>query len=1489
MNPVRAALRYPQVTLFLSAMVFLIGVYSIARMPRREDPQITVRTGIVAAVYPGATSQEVEDQVTRKIEEHLFHFAEVRRGKTYSTTRNGMVVVNVELNDWVVNADQFWDKLRLDMALLKATELPSGVQGPMVDSDFGDTVAVLIAVHGDSYGYRELKDFARTIEDGIRTIPAVSKIHRIGDQPEAMEVDSSNEQLSQYGVTPLQVVQALQGRNTIQYAGRVSDERNKVPIQQGGQLHTEDDIRKIMVDVSRTTGQPVYIRDLATVRRTYKDPDQYVRMNGQRAILLSIEMQDGNNIEDLGKAMQAKLASIQATLPPDVKLDLVANQPKMVTERVFDFMKEFGIAIIAVIAVTLILLPLRVALVSAIAIPTSVAMTFGTLQLFHVEIHQVSIAALIIVLGMVVDNAIVIVDNYIELLDHKVPVEEAAERSASEMAVPVFTATLAIIAAFFPLCFLAGTVGEFIRALPITVALSLSISYLVAMFLTPMMSKALIRTGLTSHGDEDPGKEGKLSILDHMQRIYNQVIGKAMQHKKAVLVSTVIAVVAGIGLLTLVPQRLFPTAEREQFVIDVWLPEGTRIETTDATTRKIEAVLAHEPVVKEYASFLGSSFPRFYYNVNPQIPAPNYAQILVNTNNVKKTPGLVYALRDKLRDVAPEAMVIVKECQQGQIMESPVEVRIVGNDAATLEAIGNQVQDILRHTPGATYINTDWHEEVLEAGIHVRDEVANRLGLSDQLISEELATGFEGLPATTAWEGDRDLDVLLRLDPEQRQNFRAVTDMYVTSPLTGARVPVDAVATLSPEWQPGRIVRRNGVRTLTVRTFPMQGQLASEILERASKQIEAIPLPPGYRIDYGGEYENQQETFGQMKFVLAASIMLIFLILLFQFRTLLDPIIVMTALPLAIPGAALGLFLTRNTFGFTAFIGIVSVGGLVVRNAIILIDYIHQRMREGVPLEHAALEAGERRLRPIFLTSMAAAVGVVPMIISGSSMWSPMASVIAFGLVGSMIFTLVAIPVLFVVVYSKRMRNAAIATPVLVYSERVQNAAIATPVLLLLLLFATPSQAQTRSITLDEAIQLASKQNSLVKMAGDKAKEADARLTQARANYFPVITNQTMATHFNQTEFLTIPKGALGAYGATGPIPNTDVNIETGKQDAFLTSTSAGQPITQMFKIHAGVSVARADAASAHSDFQQARDEISLNVKTLFYQLLSAQRRKHALELRIQAGEQGLDEARKGVESGVILQAKVLEGEAQLATARHALGSVEDAIADMSIQFNDLLGLPLNTDFSLVEPEEEKEPSSPGAFTETPNSVQDLESEALAHNPTLQSARHTLEKSRAGLNAARAEYIPDVTGYVQNIHQNGTPLLPTNTEIVGFRSEWTISEFGKRIGLVRERHEQVSEAQENVQHAESQVRIDIEKGLRKLNRTQDELDAARRSVKAQTENLRITGDQVHASTANLSALREAEAQLAEAQAQLFDAEKDRAIAQAELERTLGRQ
>ncbi len=1214
MNPVRASLRFPQVTLVLTAMLFVVGITEFLIMPRREDPKITIRTGLVVAEYPGATAEEVESQVTHKIEERLFRFEEVRREKTYSTSRNGLVIINVELNKSVKNSDQFWSKLRLDMAQLKQTDLPSGVRGPIVDSDFGDTVAALIAVKGGHYGYRELKDYAERVESAIRTIPAASKIKRIGDQKESIEVTSSWERISQYGVDPQKVEKALQGRNTIQYGGRVPSGDSKPLIDPNGQFQTEDQIRQIMVDVS-PTGQPIYLGDLADVKRVYKDPTEYARIGGEPTILLSVEMHEGNNIVEFGRTLHETLDRVQTTLPPDVQLEFVADQPRVVHERVQDFTREFGIAIISVILVTMLLLPMRVALVSAVAIPVTVSITFAMLNAAGIELHQVSIAGLIVVLGMVVDDAIVIADNYVELLDHNVPIEDACWRCASEMAVPVLAATLTIIASFLPLTLLTGACGEFIRALPIAVAVALSVSFVVAMMLTPLINGFFIKKGLHDPSVEQEDK--KPTTLDHMQRYYNNIIAWAMHHRKKVLLVGVLSFVAGIGILSLVRQQFFPLAERDQFVMDVWLPEGARIEATDAAVRRIEETLRKDKEVRSFTSFLGSSFPRFYYNVNPVPTASNFAQILVNTHTVKGTPKLVEQLREQLPSVAPEAKVFVKELQQGDVMEAPVEVRIVGDDLGTIRSIGDKVQNILNHTPGAIYVHTDWHEDQMLAGVDLHQEVANRLGFTNTTIANELAGSFDGDTVSTFWEGDRDVDIDLRLDPAQRQTFQNVSDTYMLSPITGARVPVRAVATLSPEWHPGRIVRRNGVRTMTVRAFPERGRLASQILADAKKQINQLQLPPGYHIEYGGETELQQETFVEMRSALGISMVMIFLILLLQFRTLKDTLIVMAAIPLALPGAALGLFITHNPFGFTAFIGVISLGGLVVRNSIILVDYIHERMKHGVPLEEATLEAGERRLRPIFLTTMAAAVGVTPMIISRSSMWSPLASVIAFGLLGSMFFTLVVIPVLFVVVNTKRVSKPAVS-------------AVAVAVGVLLLAMATvSSQAQTTAtsapsqttVTLEESLQMAMKRNSSVRIAEQRVKEANAKVLQARAKYFPEATNQTNAFHANQVDFMTIPAGALGTYGATGPLPAKNITIQEGKQDFEITQTTVTQPVSQVFKIHAGASAAEAEARMAHDDLERARNEVSLNVKKLYYGLLSAQQRKQAAELRVQAGE----------------------------------------------------------------------------------------------------------------------------------------------------------------------------------------------------------------------------------------------------------------------------
>jgi len=1475
MNPVRASLRYPQVTIALTIMLVVSGVYALLRMPRREDPKIHVRTGIVAAMYPGASATEVEDQVTRKVEQRIFKIEGVRREKTYSTSMNGGMFVNLNLEDNIQDTEKFWSKLRLDMAELKKTDLPDGVLGPVVDYDFGDTVAVLLAIHSNAYGYRELKDYAERVEAAIRRIRSVSKVKRIGEQKEEIDVTSSLGRLSQYSVQPEQVMRALEGRNMVNYAGAVPTERGKPPIQATGAFQGEDQIRHVMIDVSRT-GQPVYIGDLANVERVYKDPTQYSRSRGERAILLSVEMQEGNNIVDFGKELHAALDSLRPLLPPDLKTDFVADQPKVVAERVKDFIREFGIAIASVILVTMVLLPFRVALVSAVAIPVTISATFGLLNAFGIELHQVSIAALIVVLGMVVDDAIVIADNYIELLDHGVDRAEAAWRSASELAIPVLTATLTIICSFLPFLILSGATGEFIHALPVTVAIALSTSFLVAMLLTPLLSQCFIRKGLHS-ADADQGKKRR-TPLELIQWVYNRVIVVAMRWKTVAVACGVLAVITGAVVLHHVPERFFPFAERDQFVIDVWLPEGWKVEATDAAVRRIEDVLRHEKEVVNFTSFIGSSAPRFYYNVNPQLPDKNYAQVLVATQSAEVTPLLVKELRPRLAQAAPEARLFLSELQQGPVQEAAIEVRLTGEDDRVLRNWGDQVSQLLQHTPGSLDVYTDWREDAYRLKVNLRQEVANRLGFTNATVGQELAGGFEGAPVTTYWEGDRDIAVALRLEPMRRQSFNDVNNTYMLSPVTGARVPLDSMATVSPVWDPGRIVRRNGVRTLTIRSGAQGGVLPSQVLARIRPVTDKLPLPAGYRVWYGGEFENQQDTFPEMVSALFISSVAIYLILMFQFRSVVDPLVIMAAIPLGLLGASVGLMVTHNPFGFTGFLGIVSLGGIVVRNSIILVDYTRERMKEGVPIEEAAIEAGERRLRPIFLTTMAAAVGVTPMILSGSSMWSPLGSAIAFGLVGSMFFTLIVIPVLYVLIHQRGSRPGPV-LPSHDHQDHKGAAPVAAAVLLAITCGAA-AHAQPRKLTLEEAVSLATQHNSMVKIAGDKVREMDARVHGARASYFPSLSNETNAVHIAEEQHINIAQGAIGVYPQIGPIPGTSLSLSQGKPSFGLSTTTLSQPITQYFKTRAGVAVNRADAAGARADMRRAENDVAFKVKEVYYGILATARRRDAVDAQIRAAELRITETRNAVDTGVALEVKAAEVRAQIAQAKHAHGQLQDAVADMTEELADLCGLPVDAELDLSQPDGSASDASPeaGAAVQL----------ALAKNPEIEGAAHQLEKARAAVRAARAEYIPEVSAFAQHVYQDGAPFLSSaNNGVFGVHMTWTLFEFGKRRGQVLERTAEVAQAEENLARLRNRVRIDVEKAVRKLNRAETGVESARQLVAATSEARRVTSNEAEAGTANRSVFLDSEASMLSAQADLLRAEFDRSVAAAELARITG--
>ena len=1012
MNFVKASLKYKQVTIAVLLLFFIVGVNSLLNMPRREDPKITVRQGLVIAYFPGATSAQVEDQVTNKLEQYLFQFEEVRKAKTYSTTQDGLVVVNVELTEKVKAPDEFWNKLRHQLLVAKQIDFPAGVRGPVVNSDFGDTEAMIIGVESDEASYEQLKEYAEKLEDHIRTIPAASKIKRIGEQKEQVVVTGTSQQLAQYGLTLGNVANLLQSQNAVSPTGDIKNGNSKTPIYAKGYYNTEQQIANQIIGTSGT-GEVVRLGDITKLERTYEEPTSKITVDGHKALMISVQMDEGNNIVKFGEEVKKKLADVSALLPANVKLNTIVNQPQVVEENVSHFMHEFFLAIISVVVVVILLLPFRIAAVAATAIPMTIAVTFALMQAFGIELHQVSLAALIVVLGMVVDDAIVIADNYVELLDKGVERWTAAWRSASDLLLPVFGATITIIASFMPLVILTGTVGEFIYALPVTVAIALATSFLVAMVFTPLLCFLFIKKGLHSH-DENPKKKKKSSLLDKMQSGYDRLQQWCVKYPKITIVSSLVPIAFALLLFKHgVRQKFFPAAERNQFVVELWMPTGTQLSKTEQSILKIQSIVQKDKRVTSFATFIGTSAPRFYYNFDPEFPVTNYAQILINTTTEEATLSLSEELSEKLDKVVPEGAPQVKLMQQGSPLKAPVEVRVVGDDINVLKRLGAQVEGILKNTKGSLLVHNNYREDYYGINIRMKEE-AERLGFTTESISKMVYTGFTGAPVTTMYKGDNPVDIVFRFDDNQRHSTNNLLDMYVSSPVTGANVQLRQIADINTEWHTGRLGHRNGVRTLTVRSETTADVLPSELLKAIQPQISRIQLPTGYSINYGGEDENQRETLGQMITALMISLVLIFFILLFQFRNVKEATIVMLTIPLSLFGAFFGLYITGNNFGFTAFVGLVSLSGIVVRNAIILVDYTNELLKEGMDIRSAAIESGKRRLRPIFLTAMAAAIGVLPMILSGSPMWSPLASVIAFGVVWSMITALLTVPVLYI-------------------------------------------------------------------------------------------------------------------------------------------------------------------------------------------------------------------------------------------------------------------------------------------------------------------------------------------------------------------------------------------------------------------------------------------------------------------------------------------
>lgn len=1499
MNFVKKSLKYPQVTLSILALTFLVGVYSLMEMPRREDAKIQIRVGQVIALYPGANALQVEEQVTRKLEQHLFQYAEVRKEKTTSVTSDGMAVITVWLNNDVKNFDPFWSKLNHQLNVLKAVSLPAGVYGPIVNSEFGDTEALIIAVEMDEPRYAQLRDYAQKLEDTLRTMKEVSKIKRIGEQKEQIVVFTDSAKLALYGVRLDQVMKILQSQNTIGPAGDLKTSATRVPLYTQGYYKTEEEISNQIVGFAKT-GEVVRLRDVARIERQFEEASSKIIVNGRSSILLAVQMHEGYNIVAFGKAVDRKLDEASKWLPAGVRLNTIVNQPKIVERNVSHFLFEFVLAIAAVILVIILLLPFRVAAVAATAIPMTVAMTFALLHVFGIELHQVSLSALIVVLGMVVDDAVVVADNYVELLDNGVRPTTAAWKSATELVVPILTATLTIIAAFLPMVMLSGMVKDFIIALPLTVSIALSASFVVAMVLTPVLCLTFIRKGLRNPaGEASPGPPRR-SVLGLMQSGYDRAIVWSMAHARLTILVCLGAMVMAVVLYQIIPQKFFPEAERNQLIVDLWMPTGTKLEKTEIAIGRIQDLIRRDPDVVSCATFVGSSIPRFYYNFTQGNPAANFAQILVNTRKDADARRLRRELNRQADEVVPEGRVQARLLQQGVPSDASVEIRIIGDDLATMKAIGSRVQDILRQTHAVAFLRLNSREDYYGVAVRLKDG-AERLGFTTESVAKSIYAGFTGAPVSTLYEGNVAVDIVLRLDEKNRKHLGDVENLYLTSPVTGAGVPLRQMASLEPQWQSGRINHLNGLRTLTVQCEPADGYLASQVLKMVGPQIAGLSLPTGHKIEYGGEYENQKETFSEMLMALVVSLFMIFLVLLFQFRNLKETFIVMLTIPLSMFGAMLGLLMTGNPFGFTAFVGLISLSGIVVRNAIILLDHADELRRGGASVGTAALESGKRRLRPIFLTASAAAIGVIPMIISGSPLWSPLASVIAVGIMLSMLISLFLVPVLYALLMKPAGQNRK--TPAGPQADGALGAGGKVLILALaavcLLSASAGAQERPESLTLQKVTDLAVQNNRLLAIKKLQVQEKQQKVNEDRVKFFPAVIVGGAYQYNNNIGNVTLQQGALGqvTIGATSiPIPSADTTLKMGQADAYTAGVMVYQPISQIPKIMAGVNVSKTDLEIAKTDQARATLQVKQTAEKLYFGLLIQQKRKEEAQIRLDLARKKLYDVESAVLAGKTTASSLMGLKANVADEEQNLLRINVQTEDYFDDLRRLTGLK-SASFALA-PVLVDDPGLGAAPAAVPGRQE---------NQDLKIATLYQTKAQHAVNAGRYSYLPDfgiLGGYV---YQDGTtglsgsmpnplisgdigldPRWTVRDAFIGVVLKWNLQDVVANTYITRQRLFLKKQAEENLANTQEQIHADTEKARRKLAQAAELIGVAGKVVEYRREDFKIQTNRFSAGL-NLEAdWLAAKAALAKAEADLLAARLSYRMAWTELQILAGR-
>ena len=1023
-------LRHYPITLLVVAILLGLGIFGMYVMPKDEFPPVTIRQGVVIAVYPGATSEEVEQQVVRPLERFLFTYPEVKRAKTTSTSQNGMCMVLVHLNDEVNNKDEVWSKIKHGLALFKQ-QLPQGVLALVANDDFGNTSALLIAVESAERSYRELQDYSDRLCDLLLKIPSVANVRQYGEQKEQISIYIDRQRLDAYGIGQQTLLAAMQAAGLTTLSGSVTNAHQQTLIHIQPTQNSMEEIANQILFSDPVSGKVVRIRDIARVEREYDTSDSYIEQNGHPCVLLSLEMTPGNNIMAYGDDVERVLERFaDEELPDDVVLTRIADLPKVVSLSIHDFLRDLLLSMAVIILVMMILFPFRSAIVAAITIPLSTFISVGIIYFMGIPLNMVTLAGLIVVLGMIVDNSIVVIDGYLEYVGKGEAPADAAVHSVQQYFMPMLLATICICAILYP--FLLTFHGAFLDAIvdfPWTITINLMVSLILAIAVIPFLCVKII--GVPKQ------KQGK-RLTDHVQALYDRILDWTFRHPWLTVGLGFGSVAASSFILPVLKIRLFPFADREQFAVEIFLAEGKGLDDTRLIADSVRQVLAADDRITGITSFVGCSSPRFHTVYAPQMGGRNFAQFIVNTTSQKATLDLLAEYQPQWSEAFPEAYVKFKRLDYLEVPE--LEFRFYGDDLDSLHVAAERMMEQMRTMPELEWVHTNFLQPSPVIDVQLDPLASAQLGVNRTAAQIALAMNTSDLSVGSIWEGDYQLPIVLKDDrnltvsdvedlglfsPQAALGAALSSSLSASSPLSAvvsaplgvgspsSSIPLRQVAHVAPRWTESRIQHRAGERCLTVTAEFAHGTYAAPVEARLHELMLSTPLPQGVRCELGGELEYNHEAMPMILGGIVISMVIVFFFILFNFKRFGITTLCMIALGLMLPGALIGLGLMNRTLGLTSIFGLITLMGIIMRNEILIFEHADDRMREGKSPRDASYDAGHRRMVPIFLTTATTAVGVIPMIIAGTSFWMPVGVTILAGGIGTLILVVTVLPVLY--------------------------------------------------------------------------------------------------------------------------------------------------------------------------------------------------------------------------------------------------------------------------------------------------------------------------------------------------------------------------------------------------------------------------------------------------------------------------------------------